>query len=465
MRVSVTSPTAVMGEARLHVDGRASPLQRFDTTPGAIPTVQLATATELPAVVPAVQHQQVVVLDMGWTNERLDIPAAIEAGHVIDVTVSDVRTASGSCEGVVFTVEQGVFQPNVDERAWVAELTRRGGPELQAWFAAEAARKEQIRREHYALAEQRRVEWAVQLEARREAVRAAAAELAQKQEAERLERARVETATATTLVQQQEAERLEHARVATALAQQEEAVRVAEAAHREEVRQAHYAEYERRKAARVEVNVQAVAISPRAPANVEHAAMVVPTSTVTASHEEDVHVSVAGFGAREDVFAAHETSVHVSAVAVVSEAVSAPEEWSTPSTVSLQAQPVSREDVAAVNVTQEPSTVGVSVEASGGVTVAASQEWSTPTFSRVAVSTEVVGPPGTAPCAPPPQPQVQVVEHQVDPAVVAAVHFFGALFGMMANAPPPVHSAGPATPVPPQASAPPAPRPPPPTIR
>lgn len=501
VRVSVTSPNAVSGEARLHVDGRASPLQRFDTSSAASPIVQLATSTELPAVVPAVTQQQVVVLDMGWTNERLDVPAAIEAGHVIDVTISGVRTESGSCAGVVFTVEQGVFQPNVDERAWVAELTRRGGPELQAWFAAEAARKEQVRQEHYALAEQRRVEWAVQLEARREA-------------------ARVEAAAAVELARTQEAQRVERAR--------------AEAVRREEIRQAHYAEWERRK---LEVHVQAVAVAGAPAVERVTPAPVVAREAVSASHESSVHVTataistsgmIGGVGSEigsaggtlaggvgstaggvgstaggvatgavtetgsaggtvsgtvgteisatvTEIGSAGTVGTEISSTAggVASgavtetgsaggtatssvgtdsnstsggsvtgsigsgEAISSTGEISFGGQVGLQARPVSREDVVAQS---------------------SPQEWSTPTFSRVTVTTEQV-----TPCAPPPPPApvVQVVEHRVDPGAAVAVHVLGALFGMFAHAPPPVHAARPAQQ---PSSSVPSPRPPPPTV-
>jgi hypothetical protein len=167
VRVWVTSPTPIRGEARLHVDGRAAPLQRFSTgaepEPAAIPGVSV----EVPPVLPEPRTStHAVVLDASWTNERLDAPAPLGPGHVLDVTLTGLESARGSCADVSFTVEQGVFRPNVDERAWVAELTRRGGPALQAWLAAEAARKEQVRRDHLALHEHRRVQWQAERQAR-----------------------------------------------------------------------------------------------------------------------------------------------------------------------------------------------------------------------------------------------------------------------------------------------------------
>ncbi len=177
VRVSVRSPTPLMGEARLHVDGRAYPLQRFTTAPTLDAEASIAVAaTEVAVTVPAVVPFQApgaptIVLDAAWTNERLDVASALSAGSLIDVTLTDLQTAHGSCSDVVFTVEQGVFQPTVDERAWVAELTRRGGPALQAFFAAQAQHREEVRRAHLVELEQRATQRRLEAAARAEANR------------------------------------------------------------------------------------------------------------------------------------------------------------------------------------------------------------------------------------------------------------------------------------------------------
>lgn len=431
VRVWVSSPGLVSGEARLHVDGRAAPLQRFDTAPMVDPSVQVAVASEgvsveLPAVAPSNQPQHQVVLDAAWTNERLDVASAIEAGHVIDITVSDLHAVSGSCSDVVFTVEQGVFQPNVDERAWIAELTRRGGPELQAWLVAEAQRKEQIRLEHYALAEQRRVEWQVQLEARREQVR-------------------VEAAAAVEVARQQEATHV--------------AAVQAEAVRRESIREAHYAEYERRKEAR-RIELEAA----------QHVAIVTPEFEATAPR-------VAGETHGGQLSAASGSSVSAGATVASASSVEAGTAVSvqangrttgttqrtseTGTTVASGGSATVSYDVN-TSVRQAPALQG-QVVSSESVTATEAQSfpgWSTPTqFSRVTVSSEQVAP------TPPPQPQPRVVQARVEADVaVGVLHVLGALFQIAAKAPPPVHAAGPATPAscePSSAGRAPAPPPPP----
>jgi hypothetical protein len=406
VRVWVSSPGLVSGEARLHVDGRAAPLQRFDTAPRVDPSVQVAVASEgvsveLPALVPSNRPQHQVVLDAAWTNERLDVPSAIEAGHVIDITVSDLHAGSGTCSDVVFTLEQGVFQPNVDERAWVAELTRRGGPELQAWLVAEAQRKEQIRLEHYALAEQRRVEWQVQLEARREQARVEAAAV--------VEAARHEEAARVTAVQ-------------------------AEAVRRQSIRQAHYAEYERRKEAQ-RMNVEAAQQVALATPELEEVrgdvgqVSVASRSSVnagaTAASASSGEGSVTAVSARAAGSASQQTTETRTTVSSgSSSAVSYDVNASARQAPGLQGQVVSSESVVATEAQSFPG-------------------WSTPTqFSRVTVSSEQV-----APAPPPPQPQPRAVQARVEADVaVGVLHVLGALFQIAANAPPPVHRAGPATP-------------------
>lgn len=419
----VSSTAQVSGEARLHVDGRASPLQRFDTAPTGA-TVQLSLegeglAVDLPAVVPAAQPQHQIVLDAAWTNERLDVPTAIEAGHVIDITVSDLRAVTGSCSDVVFTVEQGVFQPNVDERLWIAELTRRGGPELRAWLAAEERRKEEIRQAHYAMAEQRSIEWQVQLEARREAARVEAIAIA--------EATRVEAAQ----------------RVAEVRADEE---------RRESIREAHYAEYERRREARVEVAQQVAVAAPVPATGVCRERPVVaggvPASTVMSG-------SAAASSCEPEPVVAYAPAAPPSGSIVMTGATT---QTATGSVVTTGARTSTTEaQTASGAVVTAGGAVGLESRTVSSEQVAAESAsfpgWSTPTtFSRVTVSSEQVAP------APPPSERPRVVETRVDGHVVVGVlDVLSALFSLAAPPPQPVHRAVPATPPASSTAAPPPP--------
>ncbi len=472
VRVSVTSPTPVTGEARLHVDGRAYPLQQFTTAPSYESPVHVAVAVDqvsvsLPAVVPLpMANTQTIVLDAAWTNERLDVPAALGSGHVIDITLAGLRTEQGSCNDVVFTVEQGVFKPTVDERLWVAELIRRGGPELQAWFAAEEARKNEIRLQVYAEAERRKVEWQVQVAARREAERVEAIA--------RAEAARVE------VVAQVELKRTEEAR-------------------REEVRQAHYAEYERRKELRIEA---AVAVAPvivppapkralvcRAPratnATFSGGVSSGPVSSVPMVAEESCEdvventtvasTSVVGGGgvsvsgeSSTNVVAGGGVSVSGASTNIVTGAgvrVSGGESTAGgvivtgESTRTTVASPTLVAAGGAASVTLQGERVSSeSVAAAPAMEVESYPEWSTPTtFStaRVAVNTEQVTPP--VPCPPPAPVAAPVRVTVVDPTPgLVLLRLFGAVVNVAVQAqqvhpaaPVTVHPARPAAPPPP----------------
>lgn len=107
--VKVEGPSAVFGEARVHVKGRAQPLIPFTTTTG----------------------ERIVRLT--WRNERLSVPSALEKNTIIDVTLTNLHTAGRDCEGVQFTVTQGAFEPDRGEEAWIAELVARGGPDVAEW--------------------------------------------------------------------------------------------------------------------------------------------------------------------------------------------------------------------------------------------------------------------------------------------------------------------------------------------
>ncbi|MDP3500900.1 MAG: hypothetical protein Q8S33_11225 [Myxococcales bacterium] len=485
VRVSVTSPAVVTGEARLHVDGRAYPLQQFTTAPTLDVSMQVADqqSTVVPAVLPL--PTQTIVLDAAWTNERLDIPAALEAGHVIDITLAGLTTPQGNCSNVVFTVEQGVFRPTVDERLWVAELIRRGGPELQAWMAAEELRKEEIRRAHYAEADRRRVEWLAQLEVRREQVRI--------ETAARVEAERVEVALRIEAAREQVAMRAEAERVQVAA--KVEADRV-EVERREAVRQAHYADYERRRVARSEgtVNVVAVAQAPVAPApkrtlvcrapvssgrvfsGVASYAPVssVPVVVADESCEEVVEPAstVVAASMKPTVVNTAETRGNATVVNTVESRTATSVDATVVNTAEPTAASVTTTYDTGASVTLQGSAVTTqTVTAAPAMDVESYPEWSTPetfTTARVAVTTERVAPP--QPPAPPPAP-VRVVD--ATPALVL-FNIFGAVLNAAVRAQPqpqhravpvasgPVHVARPVAPPPPVATARPGVQPPPP---
>jgi hypothetical protein len=443
VRVWVTAPTPVRGEARLHVDGRAYPLQQFATGATGQATAVLTApgvSVEVPAVLPTPSAStQAIVLDATWTNERLDVPAALGPGHVIDVTLAGLTTDGGSCADVVFTVEQGVFQPNVDERVWVAELTRRGGPELQAWLAAEAARKEQVRREHETLHAQRRVQWEAEREARAVAFRV---ELEARLEADR------------------QAEVAQVAAGRAEAAAKVEAARV-EAERREAVRQAHYAAWEQRRVTRVEADVAAggtVAMGVQAGAE-----------TVAAGGSAEAGSRVGSVTSTGGSTAGGAAGTSMSATSGVTAA--------SDSTVSAGAASVSATAAGSVAI---GGGVGVGGDVSGGavgqleavavnresVSPSSPTEWQTPTFStpgteRVTVSAEQARPAAPAPCGTCQPPPVRATVVDPTPALVF-LDLLGAVFNLAANVQvaPRVHQAVPAPPQPVRAV--PAPPPPPP---
>lgn len=438
VRVSVTSPTPVTGEARLHVDGRAYPLQQFTTAPSYESPVNVSVAVdqvaaELPAVVPLpTTSTQTIVLDAAWTNERLDVPAALGSGHVIDITLAGLRTAQGSCNDVVFTVEQGVFKPTVDERLWVAELIRRGGPELQAWLAAEEARKNEIRLQVYAEAERRKVEWQVQVAARREAERVEAIA--------RAEAARVE------VVAQVEAQRVE-------------------AQRREEIRQAHFAEYERRKEVRVDATVAvAPVVVPVAPKRALVCRAPRASNATFSSGVSSAPVSSVPMVAEESCEDVVENTTVASSTVVAGAGVSVTEESSARTTVgggvNVSGESSTRVAAGGSITLQGERVSSESVAATPAMEVEAYPEWSTPTTftpARVAVTTEQVSPP--APCPPPAPVAAPVRVRVVDPTPgLVLLHLFGAVVNAAMNAQP-VHAATPVTVHPATPAAPPPPVP------
>lgn len=115
LRVKVRAPSTVTGDARLHVGGRAVPLKSFMVI------------------------EEGVIAEAEWPNDRLSVPAGLAKGTVIDLTLTGLRTPTRRCDELAFIVEQGSFKPSVDEEEWVATLIARGGPDVEAWRAAQRA--------------------------------------------------------------------------------------------------------------------------------------------------------------------------------------------------------------------------------------------------------------------------------------------------------------------------------------
>ncbi|GMU58467.1 MAG: hypothetical protein AMXMBFR34_02300 [Myxococcaceae bacterium] len=175
LKVTVSAPGSVSGEARLYVDRHPGLPVRFDTSPWTMPgpTPEGAPLQTWPAWSARLEApllagvQQVVVVDVAWPNEQLDVASALPKNAPLELSVSGLATATGACDDVTFTVEQGTLEPTIGERAWVAEMARRAGPAWQAKLDAEARRRDEIRRAQVAL-----------VDARHEAERATQAERA-----------------------------------------------------------------------------------------------------------------------------------------------------------------------------------------------------------------------------------------------------------------------------------------------
>jgi murein DD-endopeptidase len=112
-RVRVTTNATLVGQARLHVASRPAEPRTFFVGNGEL------------------------VYEARWANEKLSVPSALEKDAVIDLTLTDLRAADGDCRRLEFTVEQAALVPEIDEAQWMAELERRGGPDVEAWRAAQ----------------------------------------------------------------------------------------------------------------------------------------------------------------------------------------------------------------------------------------------------------------------------------------------------------------------------------------
>jgi hypothetical protein len=116
VRVTVTAPSKLRGTVLVHAQAEAQEPRTFETNGAAT-----------------------LVVDARFPNEDPDVPFALDREHPIDLTVTGLEALEGgTCEGAVFTVEHGALVPSIEERTWVAELERRGGPELIARREARA---------------------------------------------------------------------------------------------------------------------------------------------------------------------------------------------------------------------------------------------------------------------------------------------------------------------------------------
>ena len=120
VRVTVAAPGALGGTVLVHANGVAQPPRAWSS-----------------------ESVGALVVEARFPNEDVDARFALERDRPIDITLTGL---AGMCEGAVFTVEHGALVPSIDERAWIAELERRGGPELAARrefarVAAEARRQ------------------------------------------------------------------------------------------------------------------------------------------------------------------------------------------------------------------------------------------------------------------------------------------------------------------------------------
>lgn len=150
VRLTVNSVVPLRGTALLHANGQTYEPRAFST-----------------------DRDGTLVLDARFENLDPDARFALSSDRPIDLTISELEApAGGSCEGAIFTVEQGALVPSISEAAWLAELERRGGPELAARRAAAREEMEARRQAHYAAwAERQQVQVSAELVAQAEAIR------------------------------------------------------------------------------------------------------------------------------------------------------------------------------------------------------------------------------------------------------------------------------------------------------
>ena len=151
VRVTVSAPSALRGTVLVHANGVAQESRPWSAdAAGAL------------------------VVDARFPNESVERSFALERERPIDITLTGLEAlGGGTCEGAVFTVEHGALVPSIDERAWVAELERRGGPELAARREAARLEADARRQAHYAQWASRQVQVSAEMLAQEAELRAA----------------------------------------------------------------------------------------------------------------------------------------------------------------------------------------------------------------------------------------------------------------------------------------------------
>ena len=133
VRVTVSAPSAVLrGNVLVHAGGVVQPERSWST-----------------------ESTGALVVEARFPNDDPDRRFALERERPIDITLTGLEAPGGRCEGAVFTVEHGALVPSIDEPAWIAELERRGGPELAARRAAARLEADARRQAHSAAWEAR----------------------------------------------------------------------------------------------------------------------------------------------------------------------------------------------------------------------------------------------------------------------------------------------------------------------
>ncbi|MFO0597936.1 MAG: M23 family metallopeptidase [Myxococcaceae bacterium] len=98
----------VVGQAKLLVKGRVEKQRSF-----------FVSGTDL-------------VIDARWSNESLGAASALESGASVEVVLSELTVASGRCEELSFSIEQGPLKPDIEEKEWIAQLEAKAKPAVVA---------------------------------------------------------------------------------------------------------------------------------------------------------------------------------------------------------------------------------------------------------------------------------------------------------------------------------------------
>lgn len=152
VRVTVSAPSAVLrGNVLVHAGGVVQEERSWST-----------------------ESTGALVVEARFPNDDPDRRFALERDRPIDLTLTGLEAPGGTCEGAVFTVEHGALVPSIDERAWLVELERRGGPALAARRESERREADARRQAHYAAWEARQhLEVSAQVVAQADVIREA----------------------------------------------------------------------------------------------------------------------------------------------------------------------------------------------------------------------------------------------------------------------------------------------------